>query len=182
MAEWYAIRTATRQERRAFEELMDHGVVAYLPLQTRWRVTPRVKEPYDRPLFDGYMFVICGAGDFRRVLDVDGVHQFVRAVNRYGVAEPMPIPDYAIEGVMAEEWSGRYDYTRPSRKELDRAARRARAMQPGANVKVTEGPWAGFFATVLRMTSSQRSAVIDINGGFSFGRSLTLDVEHLDAA
>jgi transcription antitermination factor NusG len=175
---WYAIRAATRQERRAAENLADAGFCTYLPVQTRWRITPRVKESIERPLFDGYLFVVCDEGEYRDVLDVSGVHQFVRLVNRYGVAEPMPIPDAAIEGVMGEEWSGRFDYTKPSRREKRLSQIREEGFQKGASIKIVDGVYAGWMAQVLHMTSSNRRVAVET----AFGQRITLDVEQLDAA
>lgn len=179
MGHWYAVRTATRREEDAAFALADQGMVIYLPFETRWRITPRTKEAVNRPLLSGYLFVVVrDDDDFHPILETTGVHQFVRSIDFMGVAVPMRIPSFAIEGIMAEEWSGRFDYTRPSVRERNLAKARTEGYAKGQQLMVTEGDYAGLMVEVLKMTSSNRRAVV----WSPAGQRLNLDVEHLDAA
>lgn len=181
MTHWFVIRTATRQEQRAMASLIEARFSCYLPTETRWRRTPTLKEKISAPRFPGYLFVECEPDDCAEILDLDGVHQFVRYVRADGVPRPMPIPAHEVEKVRAAQDAGQFDLTRPSRQEQKRLDRRAKAMKRGEAVKVTDGMFTGFIGRVIEMRMSERAALVDVE---LFGRVISVEVatQHLDAA
>lgn len=178
---WYIVRSASGRERAALASIEGEGFNAYLPCETRWRRTPTRKDKVEHPLFVGYLFVECEATDCAGILELDGVHQFVRYLGSDGEPHAMPIPAREVEKVRAKQAAGHYDVTRPSRRELKRLERKAKAMRKGERVKLTDGPFSGFIGRVLEMRQSERAALVEVE---IFGRvtPVELDVGHLDAA
>lgn len=170
MTTWFAIRSATRRERAAFAGLVEQGFTVFMPCETRWSTTRWAKTKIMAPLYPGYMFVLCTPEDFRRILDIEGVHQFVRYVVD-DVAVPMLIPLAAIIAIQADERAGAFDSTRTTRVRY--------RPKKGHKVQVTAGPWMGFIGKVLATPAKDRVHVMTEG---PFGRGVTLDVAHLSAA
>jgi len=93
---WYAIRTRSRHEKVAANELGQRGIEAFLPLMTSVRQWSDRKTEIELPLFPGYVFVRVSyfSGDRIRVLQATGVAGFV-GPNPAGVS----IPDEQIEAI-----------------------------------------------------------------------------------
>ncbi len=95
-ADWYAIQTRPRHEKKAAAELQNKGVVTFLPLYTeihRWSDRRKLVE---MPLFPCYAFIHMVPSDevTLRVLRTTGVLGFV------GIrGQGLPIPDNQIEDV-----------------------------------------------------------------------------------
>lgn len=178
---WYIVRSASRQEQRAMASLIEARFSCYLPTETRWRRTPGVKEKVSHPLLAGYLMVDCDPTDCGEILKLDGVHQFIRYIRADGEPAPMPIPTVEVMKLKAREEAGEFDVTRPSARERKRQEARARARKPGAVVKLTDGPFAGFIGKVIEMRASDRAALVGVE---AFGRITPVEVasEHLDAA
>lgn len=171
---WYAIRSSTRQEGRAYEALSEQGFRAYVPKETRWLRSQWTKTKVDRPLFPGYLFVQCAPADFYRIVETDGVHQFVRTMRNSGELEPMAFPDEAIGDLISQQHFGEFDVTRSKPK-------RTRPKN-GERAAVVGGKWRGYFAEVLATSPKQRHAVVMLET-INDGRvKMTLDAAHLDAA
>jgi len=173
MTNWYAVRTATRQEAKAAASIREYGCNVYLPVETRWRITKRLKERTHVPLFAGYLFVECEPEETPAILDLEGVHQFIRYIRPDGVPVPMPLPAREIEAVQQEEASGRYDVTRPSKRQRELAERKAKALKGGAEMRITDGPFAGFLARVIETRMSERAALVDVT---LFGRTSRIEL------
>jgi transcription antitermination factor NusG len=95
-ANWYAVQTRSRHEKKVADEIQDKGISAFLPLVTqihRW--SDRRKE-VDLPLFPGYVFVRTSPSPDARisVLRTPGVAGFVGSQGR-----GTPIPDKQIEDI-----------------------------------------------------------------------------------
>lgn len=170
VSSWYAVRSATRRENSAHDGLVEQGFTVFLPCETYWRQTRWIKVKVERPLFRGYMFVLCAPEDFHQILDIEGVHQFVR----YMVGDimvPMPIPVAAVIEIQADERRGAFDatrtYTPPYRP------------KKGDKVKVTAGTWQSFIGRVLNTPTKDRALVM-IEGPCGGGK--TFDIAHLSAA
>lgn len=172
MSLWYAVRTATRREKYAAQALDEQGFSVFLPHETRWRISGRVKEFVYRPLFPGYMFVLCEGEDFHRVRAVEGIHAFVTcSTGEGGVAVPIPFPTTVIIGLQAEERAGVYDKTKSKKVEY--------RPRKGDKAKITAGVWQGFVAKVLATPRGKRAHVM-VEG--PFGKGAHVDVGHLSAA
>lgn len=170
MSTWYAVRSATRQESRAMRSLVEQGRPVFLPCETRMRRLGGSLEAVSRPLFAGYLFVLCDECDFPDVLEADGVHQFLR----YGSGDdlkPFPFPASEILKLQISERAGEFDYTR-----AERISYRPRR---GDRVKVTAGPWQTFCGQVIQAPSAKR-AKVKLEG--PYGNTQTLDIAHLAAA
>lgn len=173
MSEWYAVRTATRQERKALAGLTEHGVTVFLPMQARWGVEgwAKTKARVESPLLPGYLFALIGEDQIRQVLEIDGVHAIVGCYGEDGYSKPMPIPLAAILEFQIGERSGAYDSTRTIKVPY--------RPKKGDVVKITHGPWQSFMAKVLSTPKGQRAHLM-IEGPYGGGK--TLDVAHLTAA
>lgn len=95
-AQWFAIHTYPRHEKRIFTQLVQKGVETYLPLVTRVHQWSDRRKQVELPLFSCYAFVrIVPSAEVRvQVLRIGGVIGFVGAA-RQGV----PIPDCQIEDI-----------------------------------------------------------------------------------
>lgn len=168
-SQWFAIRSATRREDAAFDGLVERGFTVFLPCETRWSQNPWNKVKVERPLYRGYMFVLCAPQDFHQILDIEGVHQFVRYMVD-DVMVPMPIPTAAVIEIQASERAGLYDSTRVYKPPY--------RPKKGDRVEVTSGPWQSFIGKLLSTPTRDRAHVM-IEG--PHGRGVTLNVAHLTA-
>lgn len=170
MSQWYAIRSATRREWSALAGLKERKFTVFMPCETIWRRTKWTKGKDERPRFPGYMFVLCDPDDFADLLGIEAVHQFVRYMVD-GEMVPMPIPLGAVIELQADERAGKYDATRNTKVRY--------VPEKGERVKITAGPWSGFFANVLATPVKGRAKLLAEG---RFGAKVTLDVAHLTAA
>ena len=124
--QWMAVYTYPRAEKKVSERLSEVQIENYLPLQrVKRRWSDRVKW-VDFPVIPSYVFVQCSPFDRDRVLQTDGVVQFVR--NR-GV--PAVIRDEEMERM----WKFLAD--------IDRMIRCEATFEPGRMVKIEAGPLRG---------------------------------------
>jgi len=92
---WYALRTRSRHEKTATQQLETRGIETFLPSVMRVHRWSDRKKQVEVPLFSGYTFarVVYSSNEQRlRVLQTHGVVGFV-GVQRTGI----PIPDSQIE-------------------------------------------------------------------------------------
>lgn len=96
-AQWYAIRTRSRFEKKVVAELEQRGVESFLPVQQQMRKWSDRRKLVSFPLFPGYAFVhIAPVSRMRvQVASVPGVVNFV-GTNHAG---PMAIPASEIEHI-----------------------------------------------------------------------------------
>ena len=97
-ANWYAVRTRPRHEKKVAADLQEKGVVTYLPLLTQVRRWSDRRKMIQVPLFPCYAFVH-SIFDLRLRLALYGAQGALGFVgpNNQGV----PIPDVQIESVRA---------------------------------------------------------------------------------
>lgn len=128
--QWYAVRTKTRKEDYAVQQLERRGVSVFLP---------RIAEPErDQvgPLFPGYLFVnIALMEQYYRVAWTPGVRSFVT----FGEI-PTPVPQSVIHLIAASAGEG--GIIRPLAR-----------FRPGDRVQITDGPLAGLVAIIERPCS-----------------------------
>ena len=91
---WYGVRVRPKGEARALGELSARGVEAFLPTRhVRRQWSDRIKT-LEVPVFPGYLFCRCQAGERARVLDAPAVIQIL------GIGgNPTPVSDSEIEAV-----------------------------------------------------------------------------------
>lgn len=90
--QWYAVRTFFRREKFVRDRLQDKGIEAWLPLQEKIRRYTRKVRKVQLPLISQYIFVKIDQEERARVLEVEGVIQFVRPSGYI-----VPIPQSEID-------------------------------------------------------------------------------------
>jgi len=155
MAEWYAVYTKSRHEKKVAAAIEDRGFRVFLPLRSvvsRWK--DRRKE-VQLPLFGGYLFVQIEPQDRVPILQVGGVVQFIS--NQQG---PIAVPEEQIEAIRMLVESGLQYDPYPYVKE-------------GMRLRIRRGPLRGVegiviakrkkHLLVLSVDLIQQSAALEIN-------------------
>jgi len=93
-ANWYAVYTTPRAEKRVKERLETNGFECYLPLLRSPRVWSDRVKIVDIPLFNSYIFVKCGNAEMRSLLHINGV---VKVVFHEG--KPAVVPHREIDAI-----------------------------------------------------------------------------------
>lgn len=147
---WYVVRSATRQEKRAEESLMEAGLPVYLPRFTRWRRHAGRKHRVHLPLLPGYLFVGVRneapgdqAHDLQLILAAEWVHDLVRfSKDRMPVAAPFK----DIRRFLEQEQAGEFDRTGKTRED------------PAKDdpVQITGGKFQGFPAKFVKRRPNER--------------------------
>lgn len=171
MTAWYALITEPRRERQAAVGLAERRFTFFLPMQTDWVGSPKVR--HMEPLIPGYLFVLCQETDLAQLHGVDGICGVVRYMRDDGVLWPAPMPAGAILGLQMDERTGLFDKTRTIKPPKYRPKK-------GETVKIKAGPYFGFLAKVLASPSKDRRKLIV--QGFDPPRHTTTDVSNLEAA
>jgi len=130
--QWYVVRTKTRKEDYAVQQLEQRGVAVFLP-----RILEIGREEI-AALFPGYLFVhIALLEQYYRVVWTPGVRSFVA----FG-ATPTPVQDSVIAFIAASGDEG--GIIRP-----------AAPFKSGDRVQIRSGPLAGLVAVVQRPCSER---------------------------
>jgi len=163
---WYVLRTATRQERKAEEHLLEAGFSVHLPRLTDDMRLGRKRETVHKPLFEGYLFAGLPAGRALEEFQVEGVSGPLR----FGAdRQPSQVAFGAVVGLVLAELAGAFDKTRKQRARLA-------PLEPGEWVRIQNGPFMGFTAQVLQMTSRQRVKLLVA----VFGRATETEIAHAE--
>ena len=158
---WYAVRTRSRHEKIASQQLQTRGIETFLPVVTQTHRWSDRKKQVEVPLFSGYTFVrLAYSSNEQRiqVLQTHGVAGFV-GVQRTGVA----IPDNQIEDIRTL-LSNKVDMKTHS------------FLKVGQRVRVRGGALDGVQG-ILVSHSGERSLVISLE---PIERSLSIRVEGYD--
>lgn len=158
---WYAVRTRSRHEKIASQQLQTRGIETFLPVVTQTHRWSDRKKQVEVPLFSGYTFVrLAYSSNEQRiqVLQTHGVAGFV-GVQRTGV----PIPDTQIEDIRTL-LSNKVDMKTHS------------FLKIGQRVRVRGGALDGVQG-ILVSHSGERSLVISLE---PIERSLSIRVEGYD--
>ena len=156
-ANWYAVYTQPRHEKKVAQQLAMRSVEAYLPLYESTRRWKDRRTKLNLPLFPGYVFVRMALQQRLKVLGVPSVVQIVGSNG-----QPSVLPDDDIE-----------------RLRLSLANRK---MEPhpylarGKKVRIKSGALAGLEGTVLRRKGQLR-IVISID---AIQRSVAMELETAD--
>ena len=142
---WYALYTRPRHEKKVYDQLIEKGVVAFLPVVERVRQWKDRKKRVEMPLFNSYVFVRIDLKDRYYSLQTHGV---VRLVSFGG--KPASIPDWQIEQLQQV-------IKHPDTLELEHYLRE------GDWVEVTAGPFKGAKGR-LKELRGQTRLVINIDG------------------
>jgi transcriptional antiterminator RfaH len=160
---WFVIQTNPQSEKKADGELRRAGLRVYLPKRS-YEVKDRKNHSEAalrwRPLLIGYLFVRFpdhlldrhGNPPFGMVRECQGVKNFVRVANEAGEWEPIGIPDSVVAAFMRRQRKrefGRPAVVNPKK----RLAEMRKTFRRGATVRVTDGPFASFLATLEKLNS-----------------------------
>jgi transcription antitermination factor NusG len=156
-AKWLALYVMVRHEKRVATQLLERGLEHYLPVYSalhRWK-DRRVMVTL--PMFAGYLFVRCAAGERTRVLSVPGV---VRFVSSNGTPLAIPPTEFSRMRTVFEHRSAEpYPY-----------------LTPGKRVRLSGGPMDGFEGRYLRRKGKLR-AIVELD---MLQRAVILDVDVAD--
>jgi len=158
MANWYAVYTRPRNEKKVYEKLQEKGIETFLPLVKRTHQWKDRKKKVDMPLFNSYLFVKIEYKNRFSVLQTNGV---VKIINFNGV--PAVVPEWQIDSL-------RRMITFPERIRLENY------MRPGELVKVINGPFEGMQGTIKHLKGEDR-LVISIDGIL---QSVSVDIDLVD--
>ncbi|MDO8298689.1 transcription/translation regulatory transformer protein RfaH [Lacisediminimonas sp.] len=152
---WYVIHTKPRQERRAWQNLVQQGYECYLPLMPRMKLRAGDAAIVEEPLFPRYLFVqlddsLTGKG-WAPIRSTKGVSRLVT----FG-AEPATVSDDLLGAL---------------RRRQD-AARPAPLYAAGDQVRIATGAFSGLDAVYL-MDDGERRAMVLIE---LLNRPLTVNV------
>lgn len=161
-SDWYAVSAWPARTADARADLVGLGLSHYVPCETVERRLGRKMQAVRRPVWPGYIFIHCAPSQFRAVLDVEGVYDFVRADRT-----PVVLAANALVPVLLAEMFGELDYTRkPAEWRPER----------GDRVRVKSGKWKGYLGRVLSL--SKNKAIMELE---TWGK-LTVDPGALEAA
>ncbi|MDR1336111.1 MAG: UpxY family transcription antiterminator [Tannerella sp.] len=90
-ANWYALYTLPRAEKKVKDRLDAMGKETYLPLHRAPRAWSDRVKMVDKPLFSSYIFVHCREGELLPMLRVYGVMRIVYYCGRAAVIRPQEI-------------------------------------------------------------------------------------------
>lgn len=175
---WYVVRTSIKGEDKAMLNLLRAGYEVYLP-RMRFEVKNRRTNIYsvqERPLLMRYLFIAQPRyeADWYTLRQCKGVESILGD----GRGFYLPVPFALVEALYIDEIDMVYDDTRQARIHRKEEARTKKATlemkyAPGVKVRVTDGPFADFFALVEEVTSAGRiKALIEL-----FGRSSAVEFE-----
>lgn len=185
---WYVIKTNPQGEKKADGELRRAGLRVYLPKRS-YEVRNRRRHDEAtirwKPLLIGYLFVRFpdhlldrwGNPPFGIVRLCQGVKGFVTVANSAGEWSPMSIPDEAVADFMRRQ--RRREFGRPSVWDAKkRLAEMRNTFRAGSIVRVTDGPFASFLATLEKLNSDFTvEAEVEIFGRPTKCRLSIADVE-----
>jgi len=100
-ANWYALYTCPRHEKRVAEQIRQRRVSCFLPVYRSVRRWKDRRKELELALFPGYVFVHIAPQDRLRVLQLAGAIRFVSSNGR-----PVPLPEGEVESLMNGLHSG----------------------------------------------------------------------------
>lgn len=185
---WYVVSLFSRLERKAAAALNKAGFGVYLPerkIETQHRRTKKWQE-HSELVMPGYGFVEFPAvpdhewfdrgarPTWHALVSCDGVLAPLGTIDAAGELVPIRISSRLVERMMADQTGMLLDDTREARRRngVD-ALEEKRAEWSGATVRVTDGPFASFPATVDAVDSLERLHVLIT----IFGRDTPVQLE-----
>ena len=147
---WHALYVRSRAEKKVYDQLVDHGYEAYLPLITRIKQWSDRKKKVEEPLFKSYVFVRNNERQHYFVLGTYGVVRFVTFEH-----EAVIVPDKQILAIM--KYIDNPVDNEEDLKNID--------LKEGQLVRITNGPMQGLTGRLISVKSKRRLLVkIDVVG------------------
>ncbi len=158
VAEWYAVKTKSRHEKKVTETLMQNKIEVYYPTTEVWSKRKDRRKKIQASLFPGYLFVKCILTDdnWYAINNIRGVANMVGVFSR-----PTPIPGEQIESIHLVLEAGLPVNPHPYLNE-------------GERVEVTAGPLKGARGIYVKPDQEKGKLIVSID---TLGRSIEVDVE-----
>ncbi|MDX1706513.1 transcription/translation regulatory transformer protein RfaH [Pseudidiomarina sp.] len=146
-SKWYVIRSKPRQERRALANLENQEITTFLPEITITKLRRGKRTPITEALFPGYLFV--------QLDDYEG--KFYKIRSTYGVTKMITFGDQpaTIPDALIEELKQINETSDSIKKTMSEAI-----LQPGDQVQINDGPFAGFIAKIIELDGDSRCIVL----------------------
>ena len=141
---WHALYVRSRAEKKVYDQLVDLGYEAYLPLITRLKQWSDRRKKVEEPLFKSYVFVRNNARQHYYVLGVYGVVRFVTFEH-----EAVIVPDKQILAIKKY-----IDNPVDDEDELNNLQLKA-----GQLVRIANGPMQGLIGRLVSVKSKRRLLV-----------------------
>jgi transcription antitermination factor NusG len=157
-AQWFAVWTLPRYEKRVANRLADRDLECFLPVyvqERQWK--KRSPEVVEMPLFPTYLFVKLARNDRGSVLSTTGVLSII-GNGKYA----LPVPDAEIEAIRAGL--------------THQSVEPHRYLELGENVRVRNGPLAGCQGLLVR-AKGQCRVVLSVG---LIRQSISVEVDRCD--
>ncbi|MGE8129028.1 transcription termination/antitermination protein NusG [Methylobacterium sp. NPDC080182] len=171
---WYAVTVAPRGERRTLLSLKDVGVLGYVPMETKWIETVKLKlkqkRETQRPILPGYVFLRVPA-DSGLWYDLKRSHRDGRNVHGIGGVimndgQPCRISARLLCQLASEERDGWFDERRRRALEMERNPELSGPLlRAGERLKIVGGAFATYEGEAeADSTSDSVRALVEIFG------------------
>ena len=148
---WYALYTKSRNEKKVYDQLLNQGVEAFLPLETKMKQWSDRKKKVEEPMIRSYVFVKASEKEYYDILNTPGA---VRYITFEGKAAP--IPEWQIDAMRKMiEYKQEHYFT-------------GETFRKGDSIEITDGPLRGYNGEVVRDSEGKKKVIIRIsNIGYS---------------
>jgi transcriptional antiterminator RfaH len=142
---WIAICTSVAAQPRICVALQNCGHEVFLPMESFWKCFRAGKKlkAFD-PVFPNYIFVRIEPVRLGEIMDIEGVREVLRSVE----GKPVAIADDIIEALRSAVAKRIFDRTRNY------------GLAAGTDVRIVDGPFAGFVAKVKSASPKQRARLL----------------------
>ena len=140
---WHAVYTKSRAEKKAYAELQEQGIEAFLPIQRKLRQWSDRKKWVDMPLIPGYLFVKISRKEYDKVLQSNYLVTYVRFEGTAAI-----IPDQQIEYLKMMLKQDTHEVSVSTEQLL-----------PGKTIEVIAGPMIGMKAVLVKIQGKNKVAV-----------------------
>ena len=141
-AKWYVLYTAPRAEKVAYQELIDHGYEAFLPMFKTLKVWKnRQKKLVEQVLFPSYIFIYTTESELYRIKQVPKIVTFIHCGGKPSV---VPSKDIDCVKIMLK---------------LDQNVTTETEFTEGENVRILYGPLAGYEGVLIKKKGKTRFGI-----------------------
>jgi transcriptional antiterminator RfaH len=145
VAQWHAIYTRSRSEKKVAEKLRKEGIEAYVPVSKSLHQWSDRKKWVEEPLIRSYVFVKIFPEQYFAALNVPGAVRYI-----FFCGKAATIPDRQIGLLKLIAGSGEEALALPN------------TFRPGTPVKVVAGPMIGLTGEMIR-TSGKHNVIVRID-------------------
>ena len=157
---WHAIYVRSRSEKAVFENLIDQGFEAFLPLDRKLRTWSDRKKWVEVPYINSYVFVKVSEKEYYDVLNTFNV---LRYISFEGKAAPIP------------EWQ--IDAMRKIVESKESFHFSSQRFQKGEKINIETGTLAGYTGEVIHDSNGKKKILIRIE---QIGYSLVVEMDILE--